>query len=313
MVRISKWLYSLADIVPQGIVNKTFSTQKLSVFYHAVSAQDLLHTNNLYKTKTPQQFEADLDYLLLNYKEKLQLSFDDGLSCCYHTIAPILKKKGVQAHFFINPSFINNAALFYRYKVALLINKCTLHKPTFNAFANRVKANPVEYLFNITYAEQNILNELASIAEISFDDYLKQHQPYLTEQEVNSLVNDGFLIGAHSMDHPPFYQISFDEQVKQVVESINYVRTVFNINYAHFSFPFTDWGISKKLFDYLYLNKLVDATWGCAGLKHDSRNPLHQQRIALDLIATNAQQHIKKEWLYYQLKSIINKNTINTF
>ena len=295
MVGINKWLYSFADIVPQSIVDKTFPQQKVSVFYHAVSADVLPHSNSLYQTKTPQQFEAELDYLLLHFKDKLQLSFDDGLSCCYHTIAPILKKKGIQAHFFINPAFINNVSLFYRYKVALLVNKCRMHKPTFSLLQQHVNANPVSYLFNTTYADQQMLNELALIAEINFDDYLKQYKPYLNEQQINSLINDGFLIGAHSMDHPPFYQINFDEQVKQVTESVNYLRNVFNINYAHFSFPFTDWGVSKKLFDYLYQNKLVDATWGCAGLKHDNRNPRHQQRIALDLVATNAQQHIKKE------------------
>ena len=54
-------------------------------------------------------------------KNAFLLSFDDGLKEVFTTIAPILLKKGVPASFFINPCFIDNNELFYRYKISLLI------------------------------------------------------------------------------------------------------------------------------------------------------------------------------------------------
>jgi hypothetical protein len=55
-------------------------------------------------------------------KPLLHLSFDDGLSACYDTIAPILLRKGVPATFFLNPAFIDNKALMFRYKISLCLN-----------------------------------------------------------------------------------------------------------------------------------------------------------------------------------------------
>ena len=101
-------------------------------FYHTVSPEHLPHISHLYRVLKPAEFEKDLDQLLLCFeplslgdylenrgggrtKPNMVLTFDDGLKGCYDFIAPLLKKKGVPATFFLNNRFIDNKGLFYRY------------------------------------------------------------------------------------------------------------------------------------------------------------------------------------------------------
>ena len=109
-------------------------------FYHTVSGQALPHVIHLYPLRTEQEFEADMDEMLryfepLSFSDYLErtvkpkgkphmvLSFDDGLSECHAFIAPLLKKKGIPAAFFLNNHFIDNRGLFYRYKASILIDR----------------------------------------------------------------------------------------------------------------------------------------------------------------------------------------------
>ncbi|MBK9043176.1 MAG: polysaccharide deacetylase family protein [Saprospiraceae bacterium] len=58
-----------------------------------------------------------------NLKDQFLLSFDDGLKECYEIILPILLKKNLKAIFFINTGFLDNKALFYRFKISLIWEK----------------------------------------------------------------------------------------------------------------------------------------------------------------------------------------------
>ena len=61
--------------------------------------------------------------LLLGDEALAQGALDDGLSGCHRYIAPLLRKKGIPASFFLNNRFIDNKSLFYRYKASLLVHQ----------------------------------------------------------------------------------------------------------------------------------------------------------------------------------------------
>ena len=109
-------------------------------FYHVVSDEYLPHIRHLYRYRNVDQFEKDMDELLaifepLSLTEYLEeperkrgrrcmvLSFDDGLWECHQVIAPVLRKKGIPAVFFLNNQFIDNQGLFYRYKASIIIDR----------------------------------------------------------------------------------------------------------------------------------------------------------------------------------------------
>jgi peptidoglycan/xylan/chitin deacetylase (PgdA/CDA1 family) len=110
-------------------------------YHHLVSDEPLPYIERLYAFKNARQFETDLDYLLSHFqpvslqeviahtrqgipfsKKSFLLCFDDGLRQVYEVAAPILLRKGIPAALFVNPSFVDNAELFYDLKKGLILD-----------------------------------------------------------------------------------------------------------------------------------------------------------------------------------------------
>ena len=246
-------------------------------------------------------------------------TFDDGLKEINDIVAPILKQKGIPAIFFINPAFTDNKDLFYRYKASLVIEKLKTGSYS-NALISEIskKLNStnsinsvVKEILNISYSQKNIIDEIAVLLEYDFDLFLKENKPYLTVQQLKNLVYQGFAVGAHSMDHPEYYKISFEEQIQQTVDSVDWVKNNFNQNINLFSFPFTDYEVSKRFFDIIFNPKkpLVDLSFGCAGIK-DDYHARNIQRLSMEEKSKSTKQILMNGYSSYLLKRIIGKNRI---
>ncbi len=317
-----------------------FSGQRIFLpFYHAIQGKNSLpHIHHLYRLRSKSQFENDLDFLLKHYqaislnqlldhiqqksslpKNSFFLSFDDGLKEVFEIVAPILESKGIPATIFINSAFVDNKDLFFRYKASLLIEQ--LDKKVYSAviknqFHEILKNHQIEgktlkvQLLNINYLNKNILDKLAEVLEFSFQDFLNQQQPYLTSGQINQLLRKGFTIGAHSIDHPLFNQLDMQNQVMQIQESTQFIQHNFKVPYKVFSFPFTDYKVGSSLFQTIENKKLVQLTFGCAGIKKE-QFPTHLQRFAMEGTDRPAFQLLTSAYIYFFLKSIIGKNTIH--
>lgn len=336
-------LYQLSKVlknIPLRLLIKLTGQNLITPFYHTVSNSELIHIKHLYNVRTSKEFEKDLDFFLKFYnpidyyqlidsitqnraikKKSFLLSFDDGLSEFYNIIAPILKKKGISAICFLNPSFIDNKDLFFRYKESILIhylNNSEFSKDKKNEISFWFKKHKLilnsnfNILLSINYSERNKLDDLAMLIGVDFNEYLVKKKPYLSTIQVNSLIEQGFLFGAHSIDHPMYSFLSEDEQIKQTEISIKEIIDMYNLNYRIFSFPFTDYNVKKSFFNKVFSNNnpIANLTFGSAGLKHDSCSK-NIQRIPIEIDRFSAKDIIIGEYLYYILKSFINKNTIN--
>ncbi len=323
------------NFISMNLLCKLSKQSVILPFYHTISNNELIHIKHLYQPKNTLQFEKELDFLLKNFqaidyveyskcilenrplKNKFLLSFDDGLTEFYTVIAPILKRKGIPAINFLNSGFVDNQDLFYRYKVSILIEK--LQTSTFsnntqqsiNHWFNEQKIkldSGFKGLLKITYSQKESLDTLAELLSVDFKAYLKDFNPYLNQQQIKELIHQGFHFGAHSINHPPYYSISLDEQLRQTKESVHTLTTNFQLPYQTFSFPFTDHLVSKAFFD--KMESLTQITFGCAGLKNDSTK-FNKQRIPLEIDGFNGEEILRGEYLYYIFKSILNKNTIH--
>ncbi len=101
----------------------------------------------------------------------------------------------------------------------------------------------------VDYGKRAVLDELAGVLGIDLAGYLAEEKPYLTSQQVKSLLDDSFDIGAHSLDHPRYATIPFDDQVRQTLSSVRQLRSEFGLSGAYFAFPFNDEGVSRRLFE----------------------------------------------------------------
>jgi peptidoglycan/xylan/chitin deacetylase (PgdA/CDA1 family) len=334
---IKRIISSLTGFLPVEKIISANERRLILPFWHAVSDAPLPHLSQLYRVPTISEFERDLDFLLLNYKpasiddifrhatsrEKPEKnlffpSFDDGLAECYHVIAPILKKKGIPAAFFINPLFVDNKMLFHRLKASLILNSISKQKSKYSGlkeaeqllqqlFSNK---NLHQFLHQATYTDHSLLDEIAEILNLDFDYFLKQNQPYMTLQQIKELQGDGFLIGAHGMDHREFFLSSEDEIMNQISESMEFLIQEINPPIKTFAFPFTDFKVPDIVFEKANQAKLWDMSFGTAGIKDETMQN-HLQRIPMELNeSTDGKQTIRTEYIWYYLKSVFGKNKV---
>ncbi|HSO86130.1 MAG TPA: polysaccharide deacetylase family protein [Draconibacterium sp.] len=291
-------------------------------FYHIVSNEKLPHILN-YNYRNVSQFEKELDFYLKYFKpvtlEELvsnknlddkifHLSFDDGLKECAEIIAPILLKKGIPATFFVNPGFVGNQQLFHKYKASLILNRMR-NSPDFQTEELLKKHNlQGEQILKATILQENILDEVATLLGINFDDFLADHKPYLTIEQILNLKSQGFSIGAHSYNHPEFWKISEEEQMDEIKRSMNWLVEKINPEIKAFSFPFTDSGVSLKVLKDLKSGNICDVTFGTAGIKHDELEH-HFQRYPVEKNG-DFMQNLKEELVYFALRKQIGKATV---
>lgn len=327
---IQSTLGKSAASLPTSALLKLTKQNAILPFYHAISDRPLAHIKHLYQVKSSKEFSADLDFLLQHFepvsleqflalksnptatqKPYFLLSFDDGLREVKEVIAPILKAKGIPAVCFLNSEFVDNNALFFRYKASLLIEEVLKSNSIKNAAIDFFQTqDAVTSLLAIKHNEQEQLNQFAKYVGYSFDDFLKNEKPYLNKAEVLELKEQGFDFGAHSANHPEYQYLPIEEQLWQTMESLNYLKNEIGVQSLSFSFPFTDFGVSQEFFTKLNQAEQIEATFGCAGMKDDSISN-HFQRIAFEEKGHTGKELLHSEMLYYLMKQPIGKNKIN--
>lgn len=308
-------------------------------FYHTISDHKRLHVAHLYHTRSMAQFETELDFFCKYYqpidipdvlniietgrmpgKPCFHLSFDDGLRESYDYIAPLLKKKGIPATFFLNTAFLDNKNLFYRYKASLLIDRLHKAKADSSLFKQIGGALNLQHysfsaitnkLLQITYPERGQLDMVAEYLGFSFNEYLQEQRPYLTSNEVSSLISRGFHIGSHSMDHPEYFRLSLEDQLFQTTTSMEYLESQFDLPYRLFSFPFTDYKVSNEFFERMFNSHkpILDLSFGTSGIKKDQVHK-NLQRIAVEDVSFPASYFTLYQYICYFLKIPFGKHII---
>lgn len=322
-----------ARYLPFSFLLRTARQRLFSPFYHLVTDQAAPHVQHLYPFRTVAQFRADLDFLLAHFRPiglidllenrpieqpSFFLSFDDGLREIYDVVAPMLKERGIPATIFLNSQFIDNQDLFFRYKASLLID-CLKNKKyskhTLQAaqslFYKKMKLDLLQQdyknLLQVRYHDRKILDDLALVLNYDFQTFLDTYQPYLNTTQIKELIADGFSFGAHSIDHPEYRFISYDEQIQQTKTSLQVIQEKFSLDYAAFSFPFTDFCVSNAFFE--ESRTFLELSFGCAGLKKDPAER-HLQRFGMEGTYKNGSDLIKEEYLAFILKRAIGKDKI---
>jgi len=329
-----KIIYGLSkgiSFIPTPLLIKLTQQDLILPFYHTISDEEMPHIKHLYPIKGVKAFIKDLDFLLMHFnpidysdfldlfykkqkprKPSFLLSFDDGLKEFHDVIAPILLQKGIPAICFLNSGFIDNQDLFYRYKSSLLIDKIKTEPKLIAKISDLFEAssNITQNILSVQFQNKDVLDNIAKRIDYDFNDFLSTESPYLNSEQINSLISKGFHFGAHSINHPEYQYIELQEQIRQTKESVQFVSRKFSLENKIFSFPFTDFNVSKQFFSHLSEKKIVDITFGCAGQKKETI-PNHFQRIPLEMNNLSGKQIINGELFYYLLKMPFGKNIIN--
>lgn len=298
---------SIFSMLPLPILTGLTRATLVIPYYHVVSDEDVVHVKHLYRYKTVSQFKGDLDYLLRYYapiglldildrirtgsqftERVFLLTFDDGFREMSDIVAPILFEKGLNATFFVNSAFVDNQEMCFLNKESLLVEQfqknwsVELESNLSELLrCNHIRCDDVSSgILSIKYQQRGILDEMAPLVGVSFRSYLKIKEPYLTTCQISKMVDSGFAIGAHSVDHPLYSALSLEEQIVQTRRSVEFVRNRFSLNYGAFAFPHNDNGVSREYFLKISESGLVDLSFGTSGLI-DEDVPNHLQRFSL--------------------------------
>lgn len=275
--------------LPFSFLSKSYNLKLILPLYHTISDNELLHVKHTFPYRNVKQFESDLDFFqkhfnpiqpeeLLNkitLKERFDersflLTFDDGYRESIEIIAPILERRSLPAIFFLNSAFIDNKELFYRHKASILVeNINNLPKSEVIIKLKEIVNNSntqideiKRIILKVHYQNRHLLDKIADLLNIDFNNYLKDNQPYLNSGDVKSLIDKGFFIGAHSVDHPLFKDITLNDQLAQVRNCFNYLQESFFISDNYFAFPHTDYGVNFDFFQETHFNKEIDLSFG---------------------------------------------------
>jgi peptidoglycan/xylan/chitin deacetylase (PgdA/CDA1 family) len=336
MKLLKRFYYGSTTFLPLQFLLRTSPVKSVFPYHHIVSDEDVPHISNLYSYKNTAEFKKDIDFLLKNFEpihptdlinfiekhhqlpqKKFLITFDDGFKEIYEVVAPILKSKGVPAIFFINPAFIDNKKMFYRNKISVLLGEIKKHNTSsiLKKIAEMLSAPSEQYgeirkaLLKIKQTNKEKLDEVAMVLELSFEEYLREKRPWLTTAELKELSSQEFYLGGHSWDHPYYQTLPLDEQVRQTIDSCNYIKQ-FQNHKTTFAFPHFDIDLSQQLFDQLLTGEnKIDLLFGTQNQKNEISNKMIH-RFNCERPGLPIDQHVKGVLLYSILQKLSNKQNI---
>jgi peptidoglycan/xylan/chitin deacetylase (PgdA/CDA1 family) len=319
-------------------VNHNLSTingqRPIFPLYHAVSDKPLPHLDRLLNVRSVAAFEKDIQFFVEHYQpistidlienankldsKSVCVTFDGGLREFKENAWPILKKYKVPVTLFVNPSFIDNAELFYKFKLNLILNAINSN-PELDRKALKDKLpdnlTPKDLfsldLKSVSYSDSTFLNDIAPLVGVDIRRYLQRKKPYLTLRELKDLQYEGVTIGVHSMDHPPFGDLDDVGRAQQIRESINWAKETLHVKHSLFSFPFSDRGLDEMFFRKIYnhIGFDLDLTFGSLGLRKE-KIAKHYQRISMESGSGSAESVLKREKRKALLRSALLSNAV---
>lgn len=298
----------ILSVLPPPAWHKLLDIHLVIPHWHIVGNQALPHICGLYQYRNEKQFTADIEYFLKYYKpislqDLIQYldgcgqlpkmcflpTFDDGFKEVYEIIAPILIKNGVTGVFFLTSSAIDNKVLLYPQRKSLIIQKLStcehsnkvseIHKILQQ---ENIQGNEIlSQISSVYYLKRHLLDKIGENLDLDFNEYVYNEKPYLTSVQVMSLLNKGFAIGAHSIDHPMYSELTIDEQLNHTFESMKQLDQMFGYRCNAFAFPYRDYDISETFFKRAFNEPQLKVTFGIGGLI-SLKHPRHIPRISLE-------------------------------
>lgn len=308
---------------------KFSGVRRIAPFYHTVSDDILPHIEPLYNVRTVDQFKKDLIELRSHYefvdaaelkaaieskssKKLAFLSFDDGLKQCHSIIRPILKELSIHAGFFINRDFVNGSDVFYRYKVGFLISalqnealdSSLKHDWITNLKEKKLFHSDLDFSLNqLKFKDGKIINDM--IRSLNITGWEKDI--YMNENEIQDLINDGFNIGGHSLNHAEFSNLNTSERLAQIKESVDYCQEKYSEPMRLFAFPFFDYNLDLTIFKSMYEELNIDMSFGTSGLKRDFYDK-SIQRMDMEGNSGSARTFLKSELFTQGVRRMLGKD-----
>jgi peptidoglycan/xylan/chitin deacetylase (PgdA/CDA1 family) len=243
-----------------------------SVVFHNISAKESPFTSRMSVSISPAKFEAALRFLTKYYtpvslqdvltnaggrglpSRAVLVTFDDAYASVAESAAPLCRKFGVPAVFFVNAAFLDNQQLAPDNLVCYVAN--VLGMETIRAAAGAVrgagtfKLQSLSEVFTsffpaISLGEREVfLEALRQFAGINESRMAKEAGLYLTSKQLGDMASFDFEIGNHTYTHVHGRSLSPQDFAPQVDRNKAELEAASGTKVRSFSLPY---GSSKDL------------------------------------------------------------------
>ena len=193
-------------------------------------------------------------------KNKILLTFDDGLKEHYNFVYKELKKRSLTGLFFIPSKIFDKKDPFINpHKIHILTSKIPINKlfKQFKIIFNDFNFSYREKLFNHSYIKHNdvnkvknfkrilnynlnvdqsskILNKLIEINKIN----LKKINFYLSKKNLKEMIKNDMIIGSHTHNHPVLSSLNKKKQSSEIKKSIKILSKIVRKKINLISYPY---------------------------------------------------------------------------
>ncbi len=242
------------------------------VVFHHISAAESPFTTGMNVSIAPAQFEAALRFLTAYYKpvrledvleasvggslppRAVLVTFDDAYASVVEVAAPLCRKYGVPAVFFVNAAFLDNRRLAPDNLVCYAANVRGMQ--AINGAIRTVRGYETAQLQSVTEVfssffpsitlteRETFLEALRNLAEINEPCLAEQAALYLSSQQLCSLASFDFEIGNHTYRHVHCRRLSQADFGQEIDNNKGELEALSGTKVRAFSQPY---GSSKDL------------------------------------------------------------------
>jgi peptidoglycan/xylan/chitin deacetylase (PgdA/CDA1 family) len=278
------------------------------VVFHNISATDSPFTKGMNVSTTPRKLEEALRFLTTYYVPvrlediladsdgrslpplAVLLTFDDAYASVAELAAPLCRKFGVPAIFFLNAAFLDNQRLAPDNLVCYVAN--VLGMKPINAALRAVRGTEISQLHSvaevftsffpsITLAEREaFLEALLHMAAIRERPLAEKMALYLTTKQLRTLASFDFEIGNHTYSHVHCRSLSREEVIREVDRNKVELESLSGTEVRSFSQPY---GSSKDVSHEL-ARHLRESGHEAIFLSESVANPQGSDRFQLDRV-----------------------------
>jgi len=238
------------------------------------------------------EFAPLADVLASSESSLLAVTFDDGFDLVGTGAKAVLDAHGAKATVFVIVDFLDNRGLMWRNKLSAIraLRPSDAYVTEYNRVTTQVGAPPIRAASELMRAamgwEMARKDELADALWEACDmpplaEYLDEHRPYLSREQLATWIADGHSVGLHTATHPDCSRLDADGVRAEILEPARALSRELGVAPLHFSFPFGR-RVRPELAPLLDRDGLLTCALGIRGFAPTGTNPMHLERASIE-------------------------------
>jgi peptidoglycan/xylan/chitin deacetylase (PgdA/CDA1 family) len=222
----------------------------------------------------------------------LAVTFDDGFDLVGTGAKDVLDAHGVKATVFVLTAFLDNRGLMWRNKLSAIraLRPSDAYVNEYNRVTAQIGTSPIRAASQLMGAamawdmarKDELADALWHACDMPpLDEYLDEHRPYLTREQLATWLADGHFVGLHTATHPDCSRLDADGVRTEVLEPARRLSEQLGAATLHFSYPFGR-RVRPELEPLLERDGLIACALGIRGFSPSGTSPMRLERASIE-------------------------------